>query len=292
MKLSKYAMALVIALTTLQVSFSQIRQELLYSIHDSKVTIFSVYDGNNFIGNSLWINRTINSEIKAQYFADKMNYSSIYERFNAWKSGKVLISICSGAFTNDNTKPKGITIDNGTIINRDVDGTMNGLVIVYPTGGIVVSDLSEKNLKLSNNYSTHYLNIRDEYDKNTFFTFAKNESATVFQTQLLIYNNDLKCKPKNEYRERRFLIIAKNRDNNILHIVFDIPKNVQLYSTAQAILNYFKSSGKDIYAMINLDTGSYNMINVYYPNGSKVSDFKGSNDIAGAVNIIAYYYNK
>jgi hypothetical protein len=240
----------------------------------------------------MWINRTKNSEIKAMYFADKINHSSIYNRYEAWKNGKTLISVCSGAFTNDYTKPIGITVDNGTIINRTVENKMNGLVIVYPYGGIAVSDISEKNLRISNNYSSRSLDIRNEFDKNTFLKFAAEEQVTVFQTQLLIYDNVLKCKSNNEYRERRFLVIAKDKNGDILHIIFNIPKNVQLYNTANNLLNFFKNSGRTIVAMLNLDTGANDMMRVYRSNGSTIYHFDGAENksISSAVNFISYYY--
>ena len=42
-----------------------------------------------------------------------------------------------------NTKPVGLTIDNGNIVNGALTN-MDGLVIVYATGGVVVSNLEEK----------------------------------------------------------------------------------------------------------------------------------------------------
>ncbi|MDR0873411.1 MAG: hypothetical protein LBN27_08100 [Prevotellaceae bacterium] len=286
--LKKITLFLSCGLLVTQISFAQIRQELLKSIHSDRVSLFTVWDGNRKLGSSLWINRTENSEIKAQYFADKMVYSSIYDRYNSWKNGKKIIALCSGAFTDDYTKPKGITIDYGTIINRNIDIKMNGLVIVYPTGGIVVSDISKGDLKIGNNNSS--LNIRNEYDKQKFLTFAQNEKLTAFQTQLLVFNNVLQCKANKELRERRFLVIAKGKNNEILHIIFDIPESVYLLDTAQKILDFFKNSGRTIIGMLNLDTGSYNMINVYDAAGKKVPEFKGSYDILGAINLVTYYY--
>jgi hypothetical protein len=286
MKRNVFSLFIIIFYST---SFAQIKQEHLGYIHNGKVEIYKVSNKSGKLGHSLWINRTKNSNIKAKYFADKLNHNSIYNRYNIWKNNKTLISVCSGAFTNDYTKPIGITIDNGKIINRAVDKTMDGLVIVYATGGIVVSDLSEGNLNLQG-YSKSF-NIRNVLDKNTFLEFAQENNATVFQTQLLIYNNKLKIKNKdknNQHRERRFLVIAKNQNEDILHIIFNIPEQVKLYDISSDILNYFKNSRISIIALLNLDTGNNDMMEVY-ENGKTISYFNGRENISKAINLIVYH---
>ena len=284
------ALALLSVLSIVQPSYGQIKQKYIQSIHNDRITIYEVLNSSGNLGHSVWINRTQNPNINAKYFADKTNYQSVYNRYNKWKNDKTLITVFSGTFTHDYTKPKGVTIDNGKIINRSIDNTMDGLVIVYQTGGIVVSDLSEANLKIPDKYTSKLLNIRDEFDKKKFFEFTQKDKATVFQTQLLIYNNVLKCKPHNEYKERRFLILAKDKDDQILHIIFNIPKNVQLYEMAKELLVFFQNSDRTIIAMLNLDTGANDMMEVYNNDGSIIPALKGKKDISKAINILSYYY--
>ena len=71
---------------------------------------------------------------------------------------------------------------------------MDGLVIVYPHGGIAVSNLKERNLKLSggNANPNKYYDLRgSSSDLYQFKEWAKSQRATVFQTHLLAWNDKL-----------------------------------------------------------------------------------------------------
>lgn len=261
------------------------------NIHDGKASMYKVYFNNTYYGFSIWMNRKTNPSIKAKYFAYKYGSYSVYDRFNNWGNDKNIICLMSGAFTSDYYKPIGLTIDDGNIVNRGINYTMDGLVIVYNTGGIAVSDLDEKNLYVNN---LGYLNVRNSYDKERFIDWAKNENATVFQTQLLIYKNKIKCSYQNELRERRLLVLAEDSNGDILHVVFDIDKSngVSLYHISEIILNYFKSTNREIIAMLNLDTGMYNMFSVRSKSGKEFQTPKGTKnyEFKDVVNLVVYYY--
>ena len=53
---------------------------------------------------------------------------------------------CSGAYAyseDDVYKPVSLTIDDGTPVNQNLYEKMDGLVVVYATGGIVVADIDK-----------------------------------------------------------------------------------------------------------------------------------------------------
>ena len=57
--------------------------------------------------------------IKVKYFA-----SNAYNRYQNWQYGKKVLLICSGAFSNSwssDAIPIGLTVDNGTVVNRNID---------------------------------------------------------------------------------------------------------------------------------------------------------------------------
>ena len=93
-----------------------------------------------------------------------------------------------------------------------------------PTGGIVVSDIDDGNLYLGS--LKKRIDARSHQDKQTLLNWAQEEEATIFQTQLLAYKNQLRIDEDapRESAERRLLILAIDPDGQVLHIVFNIKK--------------------------------------------------------------------
>ena len=261
----------------------------LGSIHDGKVVLWEYKNDTETLGYSLDVNRTRYPEIKAKYFADESGSNRIYNRFNEWKKNKNLITVFSGAFTDDYNIPIGITIDDGRLINRNIDDRMDALVIVEATGCIKISDLSKRNLKIETpGYDNkRVLDLRNPRDMGYFIAFAQKEKATVFQTQLLIFDDTLKVTSRsNALRERRLLLLARDEYGDLRHIVYNIKKSVSLFDISNKILAWERD--KNIIALINLDTGTTDAM-VVYDNGVKVSFVKGQRGINSAVNLLTYY---
>ena len=158
-----------------------------------------------------------NDRVKAKYFAARdFDGKSVYERYQVWKRnnpGVILLS--SGTYTDNYFNPQGLTIDNGVVVNQNlIRDKMDALVIVYATGGIAVTDLRQGDLSV--NGIPRRLNIRNSpYDLDDFIEWAKVQEATIFQTHLLVYKNEIKVNPANssrEKRERRFLAVGKGED--------------------------------------------------------------------------------
>ena len=124
-----------------------IKSKLVKSLKNGNIKIYKLNSGYNDLGHAIWLNRS-SKKINAKYFSS----GEVYQNYNLWSNNKDLILACSGAFSDNLNKgngalPVGLNIENGYIKNRSIkkDG-MDGLVIVYATGGIVVSDLTKGNL--------------------------------------------------------------------------------------------------------------------------------------------------
>jgi hypothetical protein len=95
---------------------------------------------------------------------------------------------CEGAFTGRTLgnvlRPQGLTVDNGSIINR-FRTDWDGIVIVYTNGGIGISDLGKEDLNVEENKRIRTLDLLKSEDKTSFLGWAERNNATVFQTQLL-----------------------------------------------------------------------------------------------------------
>jgi hypothetical protein len=238
-----------------------------------------------------------NDRVKAKYFAARdFDGKSVYERFNIWKRNNPnVILLSSGTYTDNYFNPQGLTIDNGVVVNQNLIGDkMDALVIVYATGGIAVTDLRQGDLSV--NGIQRKLNIRNSpYDLDDFIEWSKEQDATVFQTHLLVYKNEIKVNPANssrEKRERRFLAVGKDENGKIVHMIIHNTVHKTLYEGTKATLDFLRMQRdmENIIFMINLDTGAQDAFVLNNPDCSINSSIRGTIDPSKAVNLLAYYF--
>lgn len=240
------------------------------------------------------------NRIKAKYFAapDYLG-NSVYNRYVGWSSGKSVILVSSGTYMDQTlTTPEGLTIDNGIPVNETlIFGRMDALVIVYATGGIAVSNLNDADLSLkgSNIDPTRKFNLRkSSWDKDDFMEWAKSEEATVFQTHLLVYKNELKISANNsnqKSQERRFLAVGKDDEGKLTHVIIHCPAHSTLYEGARKAFDFLEDfKGMDVTFMINLDTGYQDVFKLFNKDGSPNQTITGKEELSRAVNLLTYYF--
>ena len=230
------------------------------------VTTYNLKDSYTNVGHSIWISRK-GGKAKAKYFAHKQGGYHVHHRYTVWRvnDSKNIILKSSGTYAtgwNNSDLPVGVTVDNGVVVNRSYSPKMDGLVIVYATGGIAVSNIEDKDLYLES--IGRKVDITNATDRAAFLRWAEKEDATVFQTHLLAYKNRSQIVQDNgETARRKVLALAKTSSGELFHIILYF-KNYE-YSLADATsrsLSYLKNSrGMDVIAMINLDTGGYDILN-------------------------------
>lgn len=254
---------------------------------------------NSFTYSLIIMNRS-GERVKAKYFAVSDASGNVWQKYNQWQANKVIITYASGAYSTDYTDngiPVGLTMQDGVIINRNiVSEKLDALVIVYATGGIVVTNLTEGNLSLDG-LSRNY-NLRgNALDMNDFLWWAQQRSATVFQTHLLAYRNQFLVSPGNSSSNvqgpRRFLAVGKDASGNIIHVVVHCPQSCTLYNGAKNAFDMLQARlGLNITWMINLDTGSKNISKCYKDrsNTDDWTEFRGTVPLSQATNLIAYYF--
>lgn len=238
--------------------------------------------------------------VRAKYFAAKDYYgNSVHERYKNWKNtnpGVILVS--SGTYWNGQGIPEGLTIDNGVMVNGSlIHNKMDALTIVFATGGIVVSDLKEGNLKISgggvnpNRKFDLRENSKDLYD---FKKWAKSQEATVFQTHLLVYGNELKISSYNSDktpRERRFLIVGKNEDGDIIHTIVHRPDYATLYQSSKKTKEFLNDYAEmEVIFMINIDVGNQDIFELKNWDCSTNKTIKGQKKMSEAANLLVYYF--
>jgi len=240
------------------------------------------------------------NRIKAKYFAaPDQKGNSVFKRYSSWSAGKNIILVSSGTYM-DRTfvKPEGLTIDNGIPVNETlILGRMDALVIVYATGGIAVSNLKDGDLTLKGSGvdPIRKFNLRNSsWDKDDFMEWAKLEEATVFQTHLLVYKNELKISAinaNNKSQERRFLAVGKDEQGKLNHVIVHCPAHSTLYDGAKKVFDFLKGYKEmEVTFMVNLDTGYQDVFKLYNKDGSLNQTITGQVELSTAVNLLTYYF--
>ncbi|MEO0584175.1 MAG: hypothetical protein AAF135_18315 [Bacteroidota bacterium] len=253
------------------------------------------FDGSNFT--TYHFSRKSNKKngkVKAKYFAKDAN-----EQFARWKNNKRILYYCSGAFSiswDSDSPPLGICVDNGVIVNRDLDATMDGLIIVYnggaQAGGIAVINLDKEKVTTKNNGVSTTYDLRNYSDRARFLNWAVNNDATVFQTQLMYTKTYGYGFPSNKITygnkaTRRFLGICI-RKGVVYHVVVDYNESDYLNQSADKVTRYLTNTmGYDVIGLFNLDTGGKDIMKAYNDSGGEIDS--GDYNVNIATNLLVYY---
>lgn len=246
------------------------------------------------------------NRVKVKYFASKnYNGTSVADRYRSWSVGKNIVTYSSGTYMNSciasQAQPVGLCIDQGVIVSENpTPDNLDGLMIVYATGGMAATNLDEGNLSITFGDGTKQIvDIRhNAYDLATFKKWAKEQEATVFQTHLFVYKDKLLVKDgANPTRqERRFLAVCKLDNGDIVHYIINMPTASDIFNGGKKALSYLKDHEEvnEVIFMINLDTGCQDVFTLYNADGQEHTSrhFQGGDriDLRNASNILVYYY--
>jgi hypothetical protein len=262
-------------------------------LKDAYVRTTLDYQGSELVVSTFSRKKTSKGKIKAKYFAQQAN-----QQFAQWKVDKHILYYCSGAFSESwdtNSPPLGICVDNGKIVNRNIDESMDGLVIVYnggaQAGGIAVINLDKEQVNVNQGGTASY-DLRNVAERNAFLRWASAQSATVFQTQLMYSKSyDRGYSPSNlthgETAERRFLAICM-KEGVVYHLVIEHPESDYLNRAAERVIHYLlDAKGYLLFGLFNLDTGGKNVMRAYDEDGQALDN--GPKDVREATNLLIYY---
>lgn len=266
------------------------------SSYDSNFIQISSVSEKNYTYKMVYMNRGgSKNRIKAKYFAAPGN-SSVPQRYLNFSQNKSMIVVSSAGYMDDSGTPVGLTIDNGNLVNRNL-ASFDGLIIVYATGGIVATDLRKGDLTLQGSgiLKGRKFDIRNNWtDRNDFIKWAQEQEATVFQTHLLIYKNQLSIATNSDpvKRERRFLAVGKDKTSgDLCHVMLNLPEYTSLYDGTVRAKKFLNDTGNmDITFLINLDTGYQDVCFLYNKDASVNKLIHGQQALGSAVNLLAYYY--
>jgi len=270
-------------------NIKQIPVRSFYPINQTE-NLVDIYELKNnlgkIIGHSVWMK---GPEVKAKYFAFYAN-----NHFQKFKNSHSIILASTGGYTTvtniGTVKPDGFTVENGELRNAVLLHDRQGLAL-FSDEGIRAIDLKSNTIHFPNGavLESPYKSIL-AYSK--LLKWCKDSKATVFQTHILANDNSMLISPSKApptLRERRLLALLSDKNGNVIHAVFDITSPYDLALIAQEIFNIISSRGLKVDGILNLDTGAFNILNVFDEHGSLVTDVKGSRNISTATNLVVYY---
>ena len=273
----------------------EIQQRKIRTSHRSSVEIYKLEKGQKKYGHVIWFDRSA-EHIRSGYIAhcrDRAGLdTSVFSRYEKWVAGRSQILTCSGGFTNSfhteggNALPIGLTIDLGYIINRNLEGAMDALVILDNSRSIAIINLQDRSFQIANQH------FDLAYGKTDFLRWAAENEITAFQTQLLAHNNTLQIDRSGRIkkRERRILVVGRAINKKIYHIIFDLPGNQYLFDAARDVFYFLVEKQRfNIHGMVNIDTGNQNILEVYQENGHQDHRIKGDANIRNAANLLTFY---
>lgn len=262
----------------------------LYPIKKGKDHLVQIYNlkaknGNN-IGQAIWMKRP---NIKAKYFATK----NVYNKYANLKNNSQIVLATAGGFTNTKGQPLGLTVDNGEIVNAVLRHDRDGLIMVNRNGGIRILNLKRNKFILPGNKSIEINNpLNSLISYSDLINWATKYKATIFQVQLLAYSNKILIDPAkapNQLRERRILaLFSDKKTGEVHHAIFNIEASYNLALITDEIFAIIASRNKKVEAILNLDVGSYNILNVFDEKERLLNNVKGPVDIKTATNLLIY----
>lgn len=275
-------------------------EEFYRSYYQDDVIIYKLEKDGNEYGQAIWLKRH-DKEIKTKYFAS----GDAPSRYKKWKEDTEtnVVSVCSGAYSNDydpsNASPVGICVDNGDVVNRTFDNSMDAIVIVESVGGIRVSNIENKDLNIRLEGGYQKIDVTNPFDRNTLFKWAEDVNATIFQTHLFAWKNQIQlninsANKANVNDSRRVLALAFNENSELYYILFNIQKNVDFGDVAYNTLTYLEEQKnmKEVIAIINLDAGAYDIFSIFDSYGNPLNNLEGTNDdIDDATNLLIFHYS-
>ena len=232
------------------------------------------------------------SDIKVKYLATQPS-----SRFYQLKRRKQILLTCTAGFSTSwmsNAKPKGLTVEKGRIINRVLQSSMDGLVIIHnfgnETGRLTVIDLNYPIVYTGIAGQIEY-DLKDYYDRRRFLRWVQRERLTLFQTQVMYANQEKGFSNRNLYYGdkalRRFLVQCTKKRTRYQAII-NIPEDpLELNYASTLVYEFLDRSGYSIESIVNLDTGGKNILYAY----DDLEDFifKSEKPLYYATNLIVYY---
>jgi predicted protein tyrosine phosphatase len=264
------------------------------SAQESSAHILKMMRGNEDIGSVVFMPRNL---VNVEYLADAgisrsttmdAAYRKIWDEKR--KLGQDVIVATTGGFTNAQREPEGLVTQDGRTINPVLRPDQDDLVLLEPNGSARVVNLrSPVGFQLPG--LNHFVNPRLRFiDYAELMEWINDKSATVFQTQLLAWDDSVlvRTAAPRQARERRMFAAVRDKQENLRLVLFDITKQYALLDQTDDVIAMLKRRNLRVVWLLNLDVGSFNILEMYDEAGTTLARPHGPLPIASATNLLIF----
>ena len=239
------------------------------------------HDGYEYKVFDFVVSNNSDQKIRTAYFA-----IDSYEKYEALKKQNNILLVTSASYTSsiDSTygNPIGFCAEKGSFLNKLPHQFMDAMVVMHDTrkdvSDIEIIDLDHTNYSCTDTHCANkFLHYNPRENTNhtfPFINYISDHKASVFQTQLLYSKyrtysqNFAVTKVGKNDRGRRLLVKAIK--NNLEHqLVVDVEKEDYVLNTAKNVFDLLTSMDYKIDFIINLDTGSRDIVHALIQNSLK-----------------------
>jgi hypothetical protein len=273
-------------------SIPNYRLETMHNLYvegeESAVNIFEIKDKlhNLAIGQAIWMKA---DKVKPTYISK----GDVHHFKKNIKPG-VVLATTGGYATHDggNPRPDGFTMQDGEVLNAVLLPDRHGLVVITNSNLQVWNLKNEVLLSDGRVLSSPFQSLMAF---SQLLEWCKQHNATVFQTHLLAKNNEPLIHPDLapvQLRERRLLATFTDSDGISYNAIFNIETPYDLSSITYEVMNILESRSMNVHSVVNLDTGHYNILQVYNEDGTQRPEPSGKIEMARAVNLLVFSHTE
>jgi hypothetical protein len=176
--------------------------------------------------------------------------------------GRRPLVLTSGSYVTSTKKTSGLSATGGVLANSAVDPKMDGLVIIHK-GEVSIHNIDAGVYLPGKTAALQVVDLISDYME--LISWIQQENASVFQTHLLGFDNDLAIDPSKAsttLRERRLLATIE-RNGQLGVAIVDLPQTprpLSLSEAAATTLFGLRQLGWTVQGIANLDVGTYNIL--------------------------------
>ena len=196
----------------------------------------------------------------------------------------------TGGYINSFGGQEGLTIENGNIINAVLMKNRDGLVLIENNGVVHAINLKDGSFILPNTNKKKIDPLHSIIDYAELIKWSKLNKATFFQTHLFAFKNKILINKKTAnklLRERRLLVLVKHqKSDKTFDIIINIREGVSIAYITEKVFDLLRTKKYKVKAILNLDVGGQDIMEVYNERGKKVLNAPLS--ISNSKNLLFY----
>lgn len=249
---------LLLLISTLSAQVSFLRERVCTASSQSGYELTQLAQRGQLYGHCLRMPIGTDQLSAAYYVKESVTQASPYHQLASVIGKEERMLITSAGFTVQNyDRPLGLCVAGGKIVNYRISQEMDGIVLIE-NGNLQVFNRQESIVIAS--LGSGYL--KDTSFKTRFLNWAEGKQASVFQTHLLVLDNELLISISARLKPafRKILAQAVSAKGEPSIFLFYVQQGTYLYDASKVVFDHLQRKDYSIDFMINLDTGAHDVL--------------------------------